>query len=91
MAVEAIFWFHPRVWWIGSRMVEERELACDEHVLRMGYEPSEYVQGILKVCQFYTESPLPCVSGVTGADVSRSVCGSSWRKGRVRGKPKAGS
>jgi beta-lactamase regulating signal transducer with metallopeptidase domain len=36
MAVEAIFWFHPLVWWIGSRLLEERELACDEEVLRMG-------------------------------------------------------
>ena len=45
MMVEAIFWFHPLVWWIGSRMVEERELACDEEVLRMGCEPSDYVEG----------------------------------------------
>ncbi len=73
MMVEAIFWFHPLVWWIGSRMVEERELACDEEVLRMGCEPSDYVQGILKVCRLYVESPLPCISGVTGADVKRRL------------------
>jgi bla regulator protein BlaR1 len=73
MMVEAIFWFHPLVWWIGSRMVEERELACDEEVLRTGCEPSDYVEGILKVCRFYVESPLPCISGVTGADVKRRV------------------
>ncbi|MBV8843873.1 MAG: TIGR03435 family protein [Bryobacterales bacterium] len=73
MAVEAIFWFHPLVWWVGSRLLEERELACDEEVLRTGCEPSEYVEGILKVCRFYTESPLPCVSGVTGADVKRRL------------------
>ncbi len=73
MIVEAIFWFHPLVWWIGSRMVEERELACDEEVLRIGCEPADYVQGILKVCRFYTESPLPCVSGVTGADVKKRL------------------
>ena len=73
MAVEAIFWFHPLVWWIGSRMVEERELACDEEVLRMGCEPTDYVQGILKVCRFYTESPLPCISGVTGADIKKRL------------------
>ena len=73
MVVEAIFWFHPLVWWIGSRMVEERELACDEEVLRMGCEPTDYVEGILKVCQFYTESTLPCVSGVTGADVKKRL------------------
>jgi beta-lactamase regulating signal transducer with metallopeptidase domain len=73
MAVEAIFWFHPLVWWIGSRMVEERELACDEAVLQMGVEPTDYVEGILKVCRFYTESPMPCVSGVTGADLKRRL------------------
>jgi bla regulator protein blaR1 len=73
MMVEAIFWFHPLVWLIGSRMVEERELACDEEVLRMGCEPSDYVEGILKVCRFYGESPLACVSGVTGADVKKRL------------------
>ena len=31
-------------------MVEERELACDEEVLRMGCGPADYVGGILKVC-----------------------------------------
>ena len=73
MMVEAIFWFHPLVWWIGSRMVEERELACDEEVLRTGCEPSDYVEGILEVCRFYMESPLPCISGVTGADVKKRL------------------
>jgi bla regulator protein BlaR1 len=73
MGVEAIFWFHPLVWWIGSRMVEERELACAEEVLRMGCEPADYVRGILKVCRHYTESPLQCVSGVTGADIKKRL------------------
>ena len=35
MIVEAVFWFHPLVWWIGTRLVEERERACDEEVLPM--------------------------------------------------------
>jgi hypothetical protein len=73
MAVEAIFWFHPLVWWIGSRMVEERELACDEEVLRVGCEPAHYVEGILEVCRLSKGSLLPCVSGVTGADVKRRL------------------
>jgi bla regulator protein blaR1 len=33
MVVEALFWFHPLVWWLGARMMEERERACDEDVL----------------------------------------------------------
>jgi uncharacterized protein (TIGR03435 family) len=73
MLVEAIFWFNPLVWWIGSRLIEERERACDEEVLRTGCEPADYVEGILQVCRLYRESPLPCVSGVTGADVKKRL------------------
>lgn len=73
MGVEAIFWFHPLVWWIGSRMLEERELACDEEVLRLGCAPADYVRGILTVCEHYSEAPLPCVSGVTGADIKKRL------------------
>ncbi len=73
MAVEAIFWFNPLVWWIGSRLVEERELACDEEVLRAGCEPTDYLEGILKVCRFCKESQVACVSGVTGADVKKRL------------------
>ena len=73
MFVETLFWFHPLVWWIGKRMVEERERACDEEVLRLGSEPQVYAEGILNVCKLYVESPLPCVSGVTGANLKRRI------------------
>ena len=73
MLVEAIFWFHPLVWWIGARLVEERERACDEEVLRQGTQPEVYAEGILRVCKFYLESPLSCSSGVTGADLKQRI------------------
>jgi bla regulator protein blaR1 len=73
MIVEALFWFHPMVWWIGARLVEERERACDEGVVELGNEPQAYAEGILKVCQFYMESKLACVAGVSGADLKRRV------------------
>jgi bla regulator protein blaR1 len=73
MVVEALFWFDPVVWWIQSRLIEERERACDEAVLRMGSDPKDYAQGIVTVCKFYLKSPLPCVSGVTGSDLKRRV------------------
>ena len=73
MLVEALFWFHPLVWWIGSRLVEERERACDEEVVRLGYQPYVYAESILKTCQFFVESPLTCISGVTGADLKKRI------------------
>ena len=73
MAVEAVFWFHPLVWWLGARLMEERERACDEHVLRTGGDPRIYAEGILKTCELYLASPLACVSGVTGGDLKRRI------------------
>ena len=29
MLVEAVFWFHPLVWWLGLKLIAERERACD--------------------------------------------------------------
>ncbi len=73
MLVEALFWFHPLVWWIGARLVEERERACDEEVLRLGNQPETYAESILNVCRLYLESPLACVSGVTGSDLKKRI------------------
>jgi bla regulator protein BlaR1 len=73
MIVEAAFWFHPVVWWIGARLVTERERACDEDVLRLGNQPRVYAEAILNVCRLYAESPLACVSGVSGADIRQRI------------------
>jgi len=73
MTVEAVFWFHPLVWWLGMRLVEERELACDEAVLQLCKQPHIYAESILKVCEFCVESPLTCVSGVTGSDLKKRI------------------
>jgi uncharacterized protein (TIGR03435 family) len=73
MFVEAVFWFHPLVWWVGARLVEERERACDEQVLLLCEQPQAYAESILKVCEFCVQTPLECVAGVTGADLKKRV------------------
>ena len=73
MIVQALFWFHPLVWWIGARLVDERERACDAEVVRLGSDPRVYAESILKTCEFYVESPLVCVSGVTGSDLKKRI------------------
>jgi uncharacterized protein (TIGR03435 family) len=84
MAVQALFWFHPLVWWLGARLIEERERACDEAVLQRGSDPETYAEGILKTCEFSVESPLACVAGVTGADLRRRI--EQIMEGRIAGR-----
>jgi bla regulator protein blaR1 len=72
MVVEAVFWFHPLVWWIGARLVAERERACDEEVLRR-FAPRTYVDAIVSVCRRYVDAPMACMSGVGGSDLPRRI------------------
>jgi bla regulator protein BlaR1 len=73
MAVEALLWFHPMVWWIGARLVAAREEACDEHVVSETAAPIPYAEGIVSVCRRYVETPLMSVTGVGGADVKARI------------------
>jgi uncharacterized protein (TIGR03435 family) len=73
MLVEATFWFHPAVWWIKARLLEERERACDEAVLGSGSEAQLYAESILNVCKFYVEPSIACMAGVTGSDLKRRI------------------
>ena len=57
MLMQALFWFYPLVWWLGRRLMVEREIACDQAVIAAGCDPETYAQGILNVCKLYVESP----------------------------------
>ena len=73
MLIEAVFWFHPLVWWFGARQMEERERACDEGVLGLGDVAAVYAESILRTCKFCVEAPLPCVAGVNGANLKKRI------------------
>jgi bla regulator protein blaR1 len=73
MGAETLFWFYPLVHWIGKRLMDERERACDEEVLRIGQEPDTYVEGILTVCKLNLESAPTCAAGVMGSDLKKRV------------------
>jgi bla regulator protein blaR1 len=73
MMVEALFWFHPLVWWMGARLIDERERACDERVLEFGGRREVYAESILKVCEFCVRCPLACVAAVTGSDLKKRM------------------
>lgn len=71
----AVFWFHPLLWWLGSRLLVERERACDEAVLTSGHGAELYGGCILKVCRHYHVAPVAGTSGVSGRDLRNRI----WR------------
>lgn len=73
MLVEAVFWFHPLIWWLGYRLIDERERACDEMVVTLGHDREIYAQGILDVCEQYVATRLACAPGISGSDLKRRV------------------
>jgi bla regulator protein BlaR1 len=73
MLTEILFWFYPVVWWIGGRLVTERERACDEAVLAEGNDPATYAHAIVNVCAMYAASPLACVAGVTSSNLQQRI------------------
>jgi len=73
LIVETIFWFNPVVWWMGSRLVEERERACDEAVLQLRIDAHAYAEAIIRVCEFYVLTPAAAVSRVTGSNLNKRI------------------
>jgi prepilin-type processing-associated H-X9-DG protein len=46
---QAIFWFHPLVWWANTKIRQEREKCCDEMAIaRLGAKPRSYSRAIIE-------------------------------------------
>jgi len=73
MIVETLFWFHPLVWWIGARLMDERERDAMRLSFGQGSQPGVYARSIVQVCEAYVESPLACASGISGSDLKQRI------------------
>ncbi len=71
--VETLFWFHPLVWWIGHRIVDERERACDEAVLGNGHDAAEYAESILAVCRHCQHARVPGTASALSGNLPRRI------------------
>lgn len=49
--LEAVLFFHPAVWWLGRRIHDLREHACDDLVIQGGTDRMEYARSLLRVAE----------------------------------------
>ena len=49
--VKAVFFFHPAVWWIDSKIAVEREIACDDAVLAETRSPRAYAECLARLAE----------------------------------------
>ena len=49
--VKSVFFFHPAVWFIESRLTLEREMACDDAVLAANFSPRAYAESLVGLAE----------------------------------------
>jgi hypothetical protein len=63
----AVYWFNPLAWYAAYRMRTERERACDDHVLRLGVNPEDYADTLVRVARDVTSRSRPIATMSTMA------------------------
>jgi beta-lactamase regulating signal transducer with metallopeptidase domain len=64
--VQAVYWFHPFVWWANAQLRHERECVCDAEVLRQSATaPADYAESIVQRLTA-TQGRWPAFANVVG-------------------------
>lgn len=72
MLVQAVWWFHPLVWWATRLTSREAERCCDEAVVaELGCSPARYARCLFDVLKRkQVLRPLPAVPGVRPVEIT---------------------
>ncbi len=49
--IESLLFFHPVVWLLSHRLSAEREICCDDLVIRSGHQPMNYAGALLRMAE----------------------------------------
>lgn len=47
--VEALFYYHPAVWWLSTQIRDEREMACDEIAIKLIDDQMNYAKALVAI------------------------------------------
>jgi beta-lactamase regulating signal transducer with metallopeptidase domain len=71
--VEALFFYHPVVWWLGRRIRTERERSCDEIAISLYDSRLEYARA-LSLMGEWRSAPLLAMAANRGPLSERILC-----------------
>lgn len=70
--VQSFCWWHPVVWYIGGRLDAERELACDETVVKASGR-KVYARTLVRVAEMARGDTVVLAPGVLRGELTRRV------------------
>ncbi len=68
-----VFWFHPLVWFLRSRLCLESEHACDEAVLSREESPSRYAECLVRAATLVSTGGGAWAASLTGTSLKKRV------------------
>jgi beta-lactamase regulating signal transducer with metallopeptidase domain len=69
--VETLFFYHPAVWWISSRIRAEREFCCDDLAVEICGDSVLYARALTRLERLRTISPELVISSTGGSLLHR--------------------
>jgi TonB family protein len=70
----SLFWFNPLCWYALLRLCNEREIACDDGVVRSGIIQSEYARQLVQIAKAArTEAPALAVAMVRPSNLEGRI------------------
>jgi uncharacterized protein (TIGR03435 family) len=83
-AVEAVFFYHPGVWWISGHMRIERELCCDDIAVSITGDALMYARALAELDSArFIQPTVMAANGASLADRIARLLGQSSTSGRA--------
>ena len=69
---ETLLFYHPAVWWLSSRIRQERELCCDDIALDLDVDKAVFARTLLTLEELRQKAMVPAMAA-TGGDLTARV------------------
>jgi beta-lactamase regulating signal transducer with metallopeptidase domain/HEAT repeat protein len=70
--LETALFYHPGVWWLSTRVRDERELCCDDVALEVTGDPHAYAEALLALESWRQDLPV-LAAGATGGSLMTRI------------------